>query len=61
MHPRCVCSFNSALGWPGMGWWGVGGCIWLDTTQAEAQMPGGGDGGHVPDFLGTRAWEIGEM
>lgn len=30
-------------------------------TQAEAQMPGEGDSGHVPDFLGTRAWEIGEM
>lgn len=51
--------FSTRLAWHGLV--RGGGCIWLDTTQAEAQMPGEGDGGHVPDFLGTRAWEIGEM
>lgn len=35
-------------------------CIWLDTTQAESQLPGEGGSGHVPDSLGTGAWKIGE-
>lgn len=52
---------STQLACPGLGG-GVTPCshlnIWLHTTQAEAQLPGEGSSGHVPDSFGHMGWEI---